>query len=380
MTRRRATSSCQCVFSCFRMHLSRLRLTDFRCFEALEIEPGPGINVVSGDNASGKTSLLEAIYILGRGQSFRHATARPAVRDGETAFTVHGVVKSTEQRTRRVAVQRDRRGMHYRCDTESATTRLDLVNALPLQLIDPNLHRLLEQGPRYRRHFLDWGVFHVEHAFFPAWHRYRRALRQRNRALKARWAKKDVIAWDAELVHNAEIVDACRRAYIDDIRRHMPAQAERLLGEATISIEYHPGWRQDESFGAALAAGLDQDQRLGFTQRGPHRADLQISVAETAARDWVSRGQQKVLTAALLVVQARLLYLRRGVQPLLLVDDLAAELGPQYRAGLATEIAALGGQCFLTFLEPELVPEALSPRRMFHVEHGRVTVVNDGAC
>ena len=362
------------------MQLTRLRLTDFRCFEALEINPGPGVNVITGDNASGKTSLLEALYILGRGQSFRHATARPAVREGQTAFTVHGLIRSGEQRSRQLAVQRDRRGMHYRCDGNPSTTRLDLVNAFPLQLIDPNLHRLLEQGPRYRRHFLDWGVFHVEQAFFPAWHRYRRALRQRNRALKARWAKKDVIAWDAELVHNAEIVDACRRAYIEDIRRYMPAQAERLLGEATIAIDYEPGWRHDEGFGAALAAGLDQDQRMGFTQRGPHRADLRISVAETTARDWVSRGQQKVLTAALLIVQARLLHLRRGVQPILLVDDLAAELGPQYRDGLAAEIAGLGGQCFVTFLEAALVPAALTPRRLFHVEQGRVTAHGDDAC
>lgn len=359
------------------MHLTRLRLTDFRCFDTVDLHPAAGINVITGDNASGKTSLIEAIFFLGRGQSFRQSAARPAIRQGSNAFTVHGEVAQQDKRSYRLAIQRTGAGIRYRYNEYSNTTRLDLVNALPLQLIDPNVHRLLEQGPRFRRHFLDWGVFHVEHEFFPAWRRYRRALRQRNRALKAHWAKKDVIAWDAELVQNAEVVDACRRAYIDDLRAHLPAQAKQLLGDEPLEIQYESGWRGDEGFGAALAASIDQDQRAGFTQQGPHRADLRIKVASTTARDWVSRGQQKVLTAALLIVQARLLHLRRGLRPVLLIDDMAAELGPTYRETLATEIRALGGQAFLTFLEPALVPAALDPEAMFHVEHGCVR--GDGA-
>lgn len=355
------------------MHLTRLKVQDFRCFEKVDIEPQPGINVITGDNASGKTSLLEAIFFLGRGQSFRQSGPKPAIRRGSVAFTLNGEIGNPGSRIHRIGMRRDTRGIHYRCDGEPGTSRLDLINTLPLQLIDPNVHKLLEQGPRHRRHFMDWGVFHVEQAFFPAWRRYRRALRQRNRALKARWAKKDIIAWDAELVRNAELVDASRRAYIEHLEAALPRQARRLLGDEPVVLEYDSGWRGQDGFGNALAASLEQDIRAGFTQQGPHRSDLRIGVANAKARDWVSRGQQKILTSALLLVQAELLYQRRGVRPVLLIDDMSAELGNSYREVLGREIANLGSQCFVTFLEPSLIPSTLSGARTFHVEHGAVT-------
>ena len=354
------------------MHIARLQLKDFRCFSDTRIEPHPGLNIITGDNASGKTSLLEAIFFLGRGQSFRQSGPKPAIRRGTDAFTLNAEIQGPEQRKHRMGVHRDRRSIEYRCDGDSNTTRLDLVNRLPLQLVDPNVHRLLEQGPRYRRHFLDWGVFHVEHACFPAWRRYRRALRQRNRALKARLPKKDVIAWDAELVHNAEVVDAARRRYIEYLASGLPDRARRLLGDEAIRLDYSSGWRGEDGFGAALVASLDQDLRAGFTQQGPHRADLRVQIASAAATDWVSRGQQKILTTALLLVQAEILARRRHIQPVLLIDDMAAELGQRYREVIGEEIAALGVQCFLTFLEPALVPSPLRQGRMFHVEHGTV--------
>ncbi|MBS63301.1 DNA replication/repair protein RecF [Salinisphaera sp.] len=352
------------------MHLTRLRLHDFRCFASADIEPDPSINVITGDNASGKTTLLEAIYFLGRGQSFRQSGPRPAIRAGASAFTVTGDIAVPDGRSHRLGVSRDKRGIKYRRDGESNTNRIDLISTLPLQMVDPNVHRLLEQGPRYRRHFLDWGVFHVEHAFFPAWRRFRRALKQRNRALKSRMSKADIVVWDAELVRAAEIVDASRRAYIDHLYANLPDQSAKLLGDEPVVLEYDCGWRGEDGYGAALAASLDQDVRAGFTQQGPHRADLRVSIATAAARDWVSRGQQKILTTAMLLTQARLLYARRQVRPVLLIDDMAAELGARYRQVLAEEIAGLGGQCFLTFLEPSLVPDALKDGAMFHVEHG----------
>lgn len=357
------------------MHLDRLRVRDFRCFEQVDIEPAPGINIVVGDNASGKTSLLEAIFYLGRGQSLRQTPARQVIRRGASAFALNGRIDRNPDRPYQIGIVRDRSGIHYRLDGNRQTARLELVTGLPLQLIDPNVHRLLEQGPRYRRHFLDWGVFHVEHLFFPAWRRYRRALRQRNRALRSRLPKKDIVIWDTELVQSGEEVDACRRAYVDSLRAALPAGTARVLGEAEPVLEYESGWRGDAGYGAALLGSLSRDQRAGFTEQGPHRADLRVRVAETQARDWVSHGQQKVLTGALLLTQARILAERRGIIPVLLVDDIAAELGDTYRQTLVDEMVRLDGQCFLTFLDRSAVPANVDAGAMFHVEHGRVVSV-----
>ncbi len=355
------------------MYLERLRLRDFRCFEAAEITPSPAVNLLIGENASGKTSILEAIYYLGRGQSFRSTPARQVIRRGASAFSINANISQIGGQGHGLGVTCDPQNIQYRLDQDKQTTRLDLVTKLPLQLVDPNVHRLLEQGPRFRRHFLDWGVFHVEHSFFPAWQRYRRALRQRNRALRDGLPKKDVIVWDAELVHSGETVDACRRGYIDSLRERLPDSTRAVLYGEPPLLEYEPGWRGNDGYGAALLGSLSQDQRARFTHQGPHRADLRVRVAGTRARDWVSHGQQKVLTTALLLAQADLLNQRRGITPVLLLDDMAAELGQAYRQTLMEEILRLQGQCFLTLLDAALVPSAIEVGAMYHVEHGRIT-------
>lgn len=361
------------------MHINALAIRNFRCIESADLRPADGINCIVGDNASGKTSLLEALFLLGRGHSFRQATLKSAIRRNSDAFTVRAQSIDERGDQQRIGAHHDRHGFQIKLNDQSSTSRFELVNATPLQHIDPNVHKLLEQGPQYRRQFLDWGVFHVEHLFFPAWRRYRRAMKQRNRALRHRLAKHDVLAWDAELVQQGEVVDACRRRYIGYLSQLLPDSAQRLLGEHALDIAYSSGWRGEHGFGVALAGSLEQDYRAGFTQQGPHRADLKISVSNVRARDWVSRGQQKILTTCLLLCQATILRTQRNVQPMLLIDDLAAELGHGYREALAQEIVRTGGQSFLTFLDESLIPTPLKSASRFHVEHGHVQSVLDSS-
>lgn len=356
------------------MRLAHFRASNFRCFEQVDMQPGEGINVILGDNASGKTSILEAIFLLGRGKSFRGGTLKTIDRDGDKPFVLRGRIDNDQGLSHRVGMARGRGGgLDFKLDSDSDTTRFDLVNTLPLQLVDPNLHRLLEQGPRFRRHFLDWGVFHVEHAFFSAWRSYRRALRQRNHALRKREPASIVTAWDYELHRTALTIDQCRRRYVERLTQMLPATVTRLLGKDMPDISYYPGWREDEGFAAALAASLDRDRRAGYTHVGPHRADLKIDVDGVRARTRVSRGQQKVFATALLLTQARLLTQERGITPVLLVDDLAAELSSAYQGALLEEIGALQGQCFVTYLDARIVPKNIAEKgRMFHVEHGAI--------
>ncbi len=354
------------------MHISELRIQNFRCFTKCDIEPGSGINLIVGDNASGKSSLLEAIFYLGRGRSFRRTPSSRVVRTGTKSFAISGTIKSETRRPLRIGVERDAGTQRFKVGTQENAAVLDLVSALPLQIIDPNLHRLLEDGPDYRRRYMDWGVFHVEQNFYPAWRRYRRALRQRNSALRNGQPKTSVIAWNAELVQSALKVDACRRGYIESLSAVMPSMMGKVLGDGEVVLDYQPGWPKDQELGEALARGLEGDQRSGFTRVGPHRADLRVQVDTLIAKDWASRGQQKVITAILLLAQAALLDSRRGIKPLLLIDDLAAELGASYRESLISAVQQLKGQCFLSFLDQTLAPQGINDVAMFHVEHGCV--------
>tara|TARA_B100002052_G_scaffold256351_1_gene247065 strand:+ start:6686 stop:7759 length:1074 start_codon:yes stop_codon:yes gene_type:complete len=356
------------------VRLESLYVDHFRCIRRCDLQAAPGINCIVGDNASGKTSVLESIYILGRGQSFRQSQLSQAIHHDARALTVRALVENDDLgATHRIGCHITKRETAFKLDNQTTTRRYDLISALPLQHIDPNVHRLLEEGPQHRRHFLDWGVFHVEHAFFPAWRRYRRALKQRNRALRYQRPKHEIVAWDAELVEQGEIVDACRRRYLALVKEQLPENTEALIGEDALVFEYQPGWRGNDGYGAALAATLDQDVKARFTGNGPHRADIRINIAATRARDWVSRGQQKILTAALLLAQAHILNDLRGLKPILLIDDMAAELGQSYRETLAKEIVRSQAQCFITFLDRSLIPRVLSDERVFHVEQGVVS-------
>lgn len=362
------------------MRLTNFRVRNVRCIERADVLPAPGVNLIIGPNGAGKTSLLEAIYLLGHGCSFRETSVRPLIRDGTEGFMVRGDVARDKFRPVSLGAVWSGGSMRLRCGTAENASRLDLIRSLSVQVLDPNLHRLIEDGPQLRRKFLDWGVFHVEHSFFPAWRRYRRALMQRNLALRAGQTIKAVTAWDGEILSAGNTVDAARRAHLGLLQAQLPELLSNLLGEVQIKLDYHPGWSGPQGFDAALKQSLASDRQSGFTHPGPHRADLRVIVSDARARSRVSRGEQKLLSAGLFLAQAELVKKQRGFAPVLLMDDLSAELDVFHRRKLLGCITNLGGQCFVTTLDDEVVKDAARMSRMFHVEHGCLrTVAGTGA-
>ena len=354
------------------MHLTRLHIHNFRCLAAVDIEPAAGLNLIVGDNASGKSSLLEAIYFLGRAQSFRNTPSDRLIRTGERELAVTGRLKNGAGPETAFGVQRAERHSCIRIGTQENATIAELVAALPVQVIDPRLHQLLEEGPEQRRRFLDWGVFHVEHGFYPTWQRYQRVLRQRNRALREAKPATEICAWDAELLEQANGLDQARRRYLAALDEILPGIMQDLFDTAAVSIDYQPGWPEGQTFAAALGSELTRDRELGFTHIGPHRADLRIRLRGLQARKRASRGEQKLISAGLLLAQSELLHRRQARRPILLIDDLAAELDSHSRQRLFQAIRRTGAQSFLSFLEAGQIPERQGEGTMFHVEHGRV--------
>lgn len=344
------------------MRLTQLRIHDFRCLKAVEFEPAAGLNSIGGGNGSGKTSLLEALYFLSRADSFRSGRRERLIRDGAEALTVFARLASASgQQTAGIEHRAESTRQHV--DGREVAVS-ELVRTLPVLFVDPALHELLEEGPAYRRRFLDWGVFHVEHSFFDHWRRYRRALQQRNHALRSGLDDRAVAAWEPELAQTGEALDQLREAQIERLRPHLGAELPQGLQSVTVS--YLRGWSQESSLAEALAESRGRDREAGHTQRGPHRADLRVRVDDQAVPERASRGEQKIITLALHLAQARTL-IAAAKPPVLLVDDLAAELGPDYRNWLCERLQASGLQGFLTFLDPAQAPPE---SRMFHVEHG----------
>jgi len=354
------------------MSLDSLGIEDFRCIEKAELPLHGRCNVISGENASGKTSLLEAIFVLGRGRSFRTAKAETLIRMGTEAFQLTGRVRG-DGSGRPLELRFSKDGIEARYGGRPVSGLAELATILPAQAIDPEVHRLIEGGPQERRRFVDWGVFHVEPNFVEHWRRYQRTLRQRNAALRSGAAAAVVRAWDPELIEAGELVAASRARYLAALRPHVAATAERLLGGA-LEISLLQGWAAERSLQESLDASWIRDRARGLTHAGPHRADLGVRFGGSPARDRISRGQQKLAASALLLGQLRCDAEQGSSVAALLVDDPAAELDSSNLTKLLGEVISLPAQLFVTALDPTNPALAGLPAgHRFHVEHGKVT-------
>ena len=354
------------------MSLDGLVIEDFRCVARAELELDSRCNLISGANASGKTSLLEAIFVLGRGRSFRTARTEILVRNGTEAFTLAGKV-TTAGRMRPLGMRVDRDGMEARVSGRPVNGLAELATVLPAQAIDPEVHRLVEGGPQERRRYVDWGVFHVEPSFVDHWRRYQRALRQRNAALRTHQPQAVVRAWDPELVESGQMVADYRGRYMQRLVPHVAEVGTRLLGEP-VEIALSQGWSADRTLEEATRISWARDAERGLTHSGPHRADVTVRFGGAAARDRVSRGQQKLAAASLLLGQLRSDAEQGSDVAALLVDDPAAELDSGNLERLLSEVVSLPAQLFVTALDPQNPSlNHLPAGRRFHVEHGSVT-------
>jgi len=351
------------------MPLGWFRVEQFRCLAGVELELDRGANLFVGPNASGKTSLLEAAFFLGRGRSFRCRRLDMLVRRGQESFVLAGR-SGGEAAPVMLGVRAGRAGTEWRAGGAPAGGAAELAGVFPAQVIDPEIHKLLEEGPGRRRRFLDWGVFHVEPSFLATWRRYHQALRQRNAALKQDRSDGDVAAWEQELSAGGEELARQRGAYLGRLAGPLQEAGQMLLGEG-VSLLYSRGWDEGCPLLEALGAGRGRDRRYRATQPGPHRGDITVEIAGRPAKDRVSRGQQKLLAAALILAQLRVQEQERPGRSALLLDDPAAELDPENQARLMAAVRSIPAQLWVTSLRAD-IPGMPERTRMFHVEQGRI--------
>lgn len=351
--------------------LVSIEIQNFRCIERATIEFDPRGTGIVGRNASGKTSLLEAIFFLGHGRSFRTATRHKLIRRGQGHFRVIAKV----QHAGRVLVASAEHGhgaTQMRLGGHGVSGVADIAEILPIQVIDPGVHRLIDEGSARRRRLLDWGVFHVKHGFLREWRRYQRALSQRNTALREGLEDRIVDAWAEELADAAEHIDRARADYAQSLAGFFTRLGEALLDER-VELEYRRGWPPDLSFMAALGEAREKDRRLGTMTVGAHRADLVIRVDGVLARDRVSRGQQKLLAAALILAQIQATASAASEnRTCLLLDDPAAELDVDKLGKLLRAIEQIPAQLIVSSVT-EAGLNGIEIGRRFHVEQGCFT-------
>ncbi|MCB1734475.1 MAG: DNA replication/repair protein RecF [Gammaproteobacteria bacterium] len=359
------------------MSLTRFGADGFRNLTPFEINPSLGINLIVGENGAGKTSLLEAIHFLSRGRSFRTNRLERIRQHGRSDFQVFGSASSSNGRVTTLGISKAGRDTIIRVAGNSVTRLSELARHLPVVSIGSESHRLVEDGPELRRRFLDWSVFHVEHADFSAWHIYEHALRQRNAAIRNKLPITQIRLWDAQLCEAGEKIDQARSALLKASNPYFLAAVTALFQTSELKLTYRSGWQVSHSgLQRTLERHIEDDIRRGFTQYGPHRAELQITSGGVDVRETLSRGQQKLLVTAMLVAQATYLCNVNGKRSIILYDDLPSELDVGKRHAVLDLLKQYTGQVFISAIRPDAValPTDMD-HSMFHVEQGRISQV-----
>jgi len=257
---------------------------------------------------------------------------------------------------------------------QDVTQLSELTQLLPHVILEPNSHTLVSGAPDGRRRYLDWGVFHVEHTFLMLWRRYNRVLKQRNAALKQ--ANKMVLeSLDAQFIRLGELLHTARENHVALLNVMLEKQlalfCETLEG---ITLSYRKGWSGD-SLAEAVHISLTRDIERGSTGPGPHKADLVLTLNGIPAKERLSRGEQKAMTAAMIMAQAQMIC-ESGERPILMLDDLSSELDDIHLEKVLRVGVELGVQILLTgtTLAPPI--RAFENRyKVFHVKQGSVTTV-----
>lgn len=349
------------------MHVSSLRVANLRCLERARIDPGPGTNLVIGANGSGKTSLLEAISLVAYGRSFQSSRAADLVRYGQPGMSVRAERVDGQGRISEIVLRREGAETRISLDGQVVMAASVLAQHLPVMVFTSRASDLLTESPSNRRALLDRTMFHVEPGYGEIWKRYRTVLRQRNELVR-RERRSELAFWDQQFANLCREIDHARRRVVAVINAALQ-EGPLLPRVGSLSFSYHPGWADGTILEQQLEGAWHRDTAAGFTTLGCHRADFALKCEGRAVGRRLSRGQGKFVVCAVVCALTRFIHRERGIRPILLVDDLSAELDDMMRGRAVDMITAIGGQSIFTAIKPRDLPEVSETTpHVFHVE------------
>jgi len=318
--------------------LHELTLRNFRLFESFTFAPDTtGVTVLLSPNGTGKTSILEAVYALATASSFRTSAASDMIRTNESLAEVHGVLFNDQRRIQvDLTLTRGARNTTKRMlvNGQRPTSRAALSEVLPITIFTPEGVDVVRQGPEHRRTLLNTLLTDADLSTGDIIERFAKVATQRN-ALLRRWqgqmpgpsGRSELAVWDAEFCVAAELLVAAREALVSALSP-LVEENYRLLAQndQRVALGYERSW--SGGLADALQASLGDDVARGYSTVGPHRDDVAVRLDGRDARRQASQGEQRSLALAWRLAGHTHIRQQRGIEPLLLLDDVFSELDP----------------------------------------------------
>ena len=314
--------------------ITQVRLSQFRCFDSLDVHPGPQRTYVVGKNSQGKTSILEAICVLLRLQSPRTSTVTDLFKSKTNGFALEGVFNDT-----RLSFRNTDEGRQISLDSKVQLKSADYLEVARVTWFANTDLELVKGGGALRRRYLDFLGVQSAPGYKRALSNYERTQRSRNALLKVGRHRREIAAFDSSLIESGELLMEARAGLCSSLAPLARSSCEEISGQAdTLEIRYRPGC--NGPFAEALAASRDEEDRLRQTVCGPHRDDIDIALNGLKASAFASEGQQRSIALALKIAQALHIENLHGQPPLLLLDDIFGELDTERRNRLLMALPA----------------------------------------
>ena len=361
------------------MHITQISLESFRNFPSADFSPHKNLNIIYGDNGAGKSSLLEAIHVLGFGRSFRTSKPDTFIKEQKQSAFGFCIFKSGNEETKLGFSRSKQEGYTFSVNGEKTKKIADIARLLPVQIFTPQSSDLILGPPLGRRRYVDWLLFHVEQQFQNISGRYNSCLTQRNALLKQfdytqseQFKKQDV--WLKLLADLGESITSMRETYISRLNSEISALYAKFSPELKVVLRYNTGWDKNCSLIDSLNSKVERDLFKGSTSSGPHKADLLFIVDGKNAAEFLSRGQLRLLVSILLLAEVRILKELTDKPSVFLIDDISAELDESTREKFISTVLEQDTQVFVTAIEIKQLSfiQTYNNKKVFHVKQNHV--------
>jgi len=349
--------------------INKLQIHHFRNLESIEYSFKRKINIFCGQNGVGKTSILEAIHFISSGKSFRKGNFKNLITYNCNYLTVY--LEAQHQDLDYVFAVNKYKNNQWKAkiNHKKIEKQSDITNLIPVVSIDPEIYRLVDFGPIYRRNFLDWLVFHVKHDYLILWKKVYKCIKQLNALYKIKAPISEIDIWEKNFIIYSEELTQIRYNFFNLIQPHILSLTTEIQPELSeLSIIFKKGWSDDISLHEQLLQDREKNLLYGKLQHGPHKMDLKINIGNMLASHVLSRGQKKTLSIVFYMAYIKTL-LNNQINPILCLDDFDAELDAEKLSKAAQFFKQSNMQIFITSVQEDKIKKAFPDSQVFHVKH-----------